>query len=88
MASLRSSRFVKCDKTGNILQGHDEIVWAIEIHAGRVFSASADRTVRCWDAETRRCDKVLEDHTRPVLSLAVGDSCLFSGSYDLSLIHI
>ena len=32
-----------------------------------------------------RCERVLEDHARPVLSLAVAGSKLFSGSYDYTI---
>lgn len=67
------------------VQGHDEIVWAVEVSGNRLFSASADKTIRVWDIETRRCIQVLEDHARPVLSLAVSGSYLFSGSYDYSI---
>ncbi len=101
-------------------QGHDEIVWAVEVAGQRLFSASADKTIRVWDIESRRCEQarprdrgrparrapgapapragrqpiptltltsqqVLEDHTRPVLSLAVTDKKLFSGSYDYTI---
>ena len=139
---------------GNILHGHEEIIWAIEHSEGRLFTASADKTVRVWDLETRRCVQVgaaaaerraggragdathlaeggwvvggwrrqaacvqrawqlfvhrtrpvplltpnrlpahlaaclclqvLEDHTRPVLSLAIANNRLFSGSYDFT----
>jgi len=68
-----------------ILQGHDEIVWAIEVSGRRLFSASADKTIRVWDVDQLRCVKVLEDHTRPVLSLALSSGKLFSGSYDCSI---
>ena len=54
-----------------ILRGHDEIVWAVEASKGRLFSASADRSVRVWDVASRRCEAVLEDHARPVLCLAL-----------------
>lgn len=64
----------------SILHGHDEIVWAVDAPAdgggpgagpaGRLFSASADRTVRVWDVASRRCEAVLEGHARPVLCLA------------------
>jgi WD40 repeat protein len=67
------------------IQGHDEIVWAVEVSGHRLFSASADKTIRVWDIESRRCERVLEDHTRPVLSLACADGKLFSGSYDYSI---
>lgn len=60
-------------------------MWAVEVSGHRLFSASADKTIRVWDIESRRCERVLEDHTRPVLSLACADDKLFSGSYDYSI---
>lgn len=39
-------------------QGHEEIVWAVEVHGRKLFSASADKTIRVWDIETRRCEQV------------------------------
>jgi F-box/WD-40 domain protein 7 len=103
-----------------ILQGHDEIVWAMEVSGRHLFSASADKTIRVWDTMALRCVtvrardvdrtashsdhplvfcvfcggsegnvcvvlQVLEDHTRPVLSLAVTDTHLYSGSYDCTI---
>lgn len=60
-------------------------MWAVEVCGHRLFSASADKTIRVWDIESRRCERVLEDHTRPVLSLACANGKLFSGSYDYSI---
>lgn len=68
-----------------ILRGHDEIVWALETHGDRLISASADKTVRVWDVPGRRCERVLENHSRPVLSLAVSNGRLYSGSYDYTI---
>ena len=42
----------------NILQGHDEIVWAVVVCGDRLFSASADKTIRVWDVTSRRCEQV------------------------------
>ena len=39
------------------MQGHDEIVWAVEVSGARLFSASADKTIRVWDIESRRCEQ-------------------------------
>lgn len=33
----------------------------------------------------RRCEHVLEDHARPVLSLAISNNRLYSGSYDFTI---
>ena len=41
-----------------VVQGHDEIVWAVEVSGARLFSASADKTIRVWDIESRRCEQV------------------------------
>jgi WD40 repeat protein len=60
-------------------------VWAVEVHGHRLFSASADKTIRVWDIDSRRCEHVLEDHTRPVLSLAISGNRLYSGSYDFTI---
>ena len=67
------------------MQGHDEIVWAVEVAGNRLLSASADKTIRMWDIDSRRCEHVLEDHARPVLSLSVCGNKLFSGSYDYTI---
>ena len=40
------------------MQGHDEIVWAVEIHNQQLFSASADKTIRVWDIASKRCEQV------------------------------
>ena len=76
---------VRDSKQDVSLQGHDEIVWAVEVAGNRLLSASADKTIRMWDISSRRCEQVLEDHARPVLSLAVCGSKLFSGSYDYTI---
>lgn len=39
-------------------QGHSEIIWAIEVSGDRVYTASADKTVRVWDLNTKRCVQV------------------------------
>lgn len=50
-----------CHLDGHTLwgaQGHDEIVWAVEIHNQQLFSASADKTIRVWDIASKRCERV------------------------------
>ena len=64
-------------------QAHDEIIWAIEHHRGRIYTAPADGTCRVWDAQTRRCLHVFDDHRRPVLCIAiVKGRYLCTGGYD------
>ena len=50
------------------MQGHDEIVWAVEIHNQQLFSASADKTIRVWDIASKRCERVRS--LRKLLSIA------------------
>ena len=82
---MRLPDLCMADESSPHAQGHDEIVWAVEVSGHRLFSASADKTIRVWDIESRRCERVLEDHSRPVLSLACADGKLFSGSYDYTI---
>eukprot|EP00889_Picochlorum_renovo_P005446 jgi/Picre1/32476/NNA_007822.t1 len=70
---------------GTVMSGHDEIVWALEKKGNSLVTASADSTVRIWDISSKRCTHVLEDHRRPVLSLASTDDYIFSGSYDYTV---
>ena len=68
------------------MQGHDEIVWAVEIHNQRLFSASADKTIRVWDIASKRCERVsslrrllallLDTSAQALLSTIAGLSCL------------
>jgi F-box/WD-40 domain protein 7 len=70
---------------GTVMSGDDEIVWALEKKGNSLVTASADSTVRIWDISSKRCTHVLEDHRRPVLSLASTDDYIFSGSYDYTV---
>ena len=84
-SSRRESSAAVQQQPAGILQGHDEIVWALEAFGDRLVSASADKTIRVWDVPSRRCERVLGNHTRPVLSLAVSNGRLYSGSYDYTI---
>lgn len=52
-----------------------------------LFSASEDKTVRCWNSETGDCTAVMEGHRGPVLCLnyAAYSHTLYSGSSDCSV---
>uniref|UniRef100_S4R5W5 WD repeat domain 86 n=1 Tax=Petromyzon marinus TaxID=7757 RepID=S4R5W5_PETMA len=56
----------------HVLHGHTARVNRLLVHAGRsVYSTSADRTVRRWDAADGSCLAVCEGHTGNVLPLAL-----------------
>ncbi len=40
------------------VQGHEEIIWAVEVRGNMLFTASADKTVRVWDINSKRCVQV------------------------------
>ena len=41
-----------------VMQGHEEIIWAVEVRGNMLFTASADKTVRVWDINSKRCVQV------------------------------
>src|SRR5262249_21686104 len=67
------------------LEGHDDLVYDVAwLSSGTLATAGADRTVRLWDAATRRATATLTGHSGPVLALAAAPdgSLLCSGSAD------
>ncbi|HTI52081.1 MAG TPA: Gfo/Idh/MocA family oxidoreductase, partial [Planctomycetaceae bacterium] len=63
------------DLAGNLqftLEGHDRVVSAVAFSPDdtQVATASADETIKLWNAETGKEVRTLEGHTRPVNSLA------------------
>ena len=66
------------------LFGHIEGVWAVDIDALRLASASHDRTVKVWDREEGTCVQTLVGHRGAVTSLQLSDDMIVSGSGVLS----
>jgi WD40 repeat protein len=56
------------------LAGHEDAVAALAFSPDgrRLASAGFDRTVRLWDVETRKCQRVLSSHADAVTALAFG----------------
>lgn len=72
------------DQDFNVFRGHTGSVDCLDVSGKFIFSGGADRTIRVWDLNKRRCTRVLEGHTDGVSCLAVspkGDR-LLSGSVD------
>jgi WD40 repeat protein len=69
-----------------ILEGHNAEVTSVtfSLDTKHLASASDDRTVRLWDAETGQCLQTLEGHGSWVKSVAFSPDakCLASASYD------
>eukprot|EP00899_Mesostigma_viride_P021212 jgi/Mesvir1/29092/Mv18397-RA.1 len=63
------------------MEGHSGAVESLVMHAGYLYSASDDGTVRKWN-EFGICVAVLEGHTETVKVLAADPLYLYSGSYD------
>ena len=70
------------NKVRNTLRGHTGIVHAmLAMPKGLVlFSASEDKTIKVWNLNKLECIHTMQENDC-VLSLALGDSHLFSGSY-------
>jgi toxoflavin biosynthesis protein ToxC len=71
------------------LSGHGNLIDSVAVTRGAdrllLASTSRDRTIRIWDLETGRCERVLLGHDESLKSVAWkpgSDSVLLSGSYD------
>ncbi len=64
------------------LKGHGNSVYSLVVFDGKLFSGSADHTIKVWDLEAGQCTATLTGHLKEVTSLAVFDGKLFSGSAD------
>ena len=71
---------VETGKETGTLFGHIEGVWAVDIDALRLASASHDRTVKVWDRETGTCVQTLVGHRGAATSLQLSDDMIVSGS--------
>lgn len=64
------------------LEGHTKSVLSLIVGAKRLFSGSADHTIRVWDTESLECVHVLNGHTGDVTAVLCWDHYLLSGSLD------
>jgi WD40 repeat protein len=62
------------------LQEHEGWVLSLATSHGKLFSASADCTIKVWDIKTGEFIITLKGHTSWVTSLGVAEGKLFSGS--------
>ncbi|KAJ0669617.1 putative transcription factor C3H family [Helianthus annuus] len=67
------------------LKGHTGSVLSLIIGAKKLFSGSADCTIRVWDVESLECKHVLNGHSGDVTSVICWDQYLFSGSLDKTI---
>ena len=74
---------------GRTMEGHADTVLSVCVSAdgSRLFSGSADKTIKVWDMATGACVQTLQGHTRLVYSVCVSadGSRLFSGSKDKTI---
>jgi len=70
------------------LSGHTFGVSALAIQDSKLYSGSADNTIKVWSLEAGDFGReipTLSGHTNAVAALAIHDSKLYSGSYDQSI---
>ena len=66
---------------GGILIG----VYCLTIYKNKLFSGSADHTIRVWDADTHAHVATLEGHTNSVCCLTIYKKKLFSNDGSIRL---
>lgn len=65
---------------------HTELVYGLALDNNRLFSASLDKTVICWNANNGLALMIYDGHEDGVLSLSVQDDVLYSAGRDRSII--
>jgi F-box and WD-40 domain protein 1/11 len=65
-----------------VLVGHRAAVNVVDFDSTYIVSASGDRTIKVWDANTCEFIKTLSGHTRGVACLQYKDGLIVSGSSD------
>ena len=72
-----------------MLEGHDSLVRsaAFNKEGSLIISASADKTIRVWDAQTGECLRVINGHDSWVRSAAFNEegSLIVSASLDKTI---
>uniref|UniRef100_A0A1A7XDS1 C2H2-type domain-containing protein n=1 Tax=Iconisemion striatum TaxID=60296 RepID=A0A1A7XDS1_9TELE len=78
----------QCDDellTEGVFDGHQEVVNALQIHNGLLYTCSADRTVRAFDLVSHECVGVFEGHSSKVTCLLISTApCLHHRLYSAS----
>jgi WD40 repeat protein len=69
-----------------LLDLHTELVYDLALDNNRLFSASLDKTVICWNANNGLALMIYYGHEDGVLSLSVQDDVLYSAGRDRSII--
>ncbi|KAL9688661.1 hypothetical protein QQ045_033084 [Rhodiola kirilowii] len=64
------------------LSGHTKAAVSLIVRGTRVYSGSADNTIRIWDIDTLQCIETLSGHSGAVTSILCWDAHLLSGSLD------
>ena len=85
----RESPIILCSYDGkctSVINGHTGKVNAMIEVDNKIWSASSDKTVRIWNANTGDCIKILYGHTGPVFTLTLTAQFVWSGSWDKNII--
>jgi WD40 repeat protein len=74
-------------ETLTIYRGHVDFVNGVTTFANRLYTASADKTLKQWDVDTGVCLRTFEGHTAKVRTcvLSVDGTRLYSGASDLTI---
>jgi len=63
-------------------KGHKRAITSVHTCAGKLYTGSADRTIREWNMESGECSTVMNGHMDAVTSIASTAGSIISGSSD------
>jgi len=64
------------------MRGHEDFISCFSFYKSKIFSGSADRTVRIWNSQKKTSIATLAGHNGPISCLQAGDVMVASGASD------
>ena len=68
-------------------EGHTDWVNCLTINDGKLYSGSADKTIKVWDCSTNKLITTLTEHTDPIHCLRIHGGKLYSKPYNVIKVY-
>ncbi|KAK6185467.1 hypothetical protein SNE40_007693 [Patella caerulea] len=69
------------------LRGHQDVVWCLTVHHGKLYSAGSDSIIKVWDLDSlaKGCFQNMQGHKKMIHCSCIGGGNLYTAGDDLSV---